>query len=146
MTIHQQTQTIAIEGIDQCAVETHIGELALLTLTNAEDWNFRFVAVGDPLNWLDKDLICFTHPKVTKTVFVRVAYFMREDAKPKPHADIAITFSGNIVLFNVLTRRAAIWISSHVATPNILNSALVCELRYAKGLAKSMKADGLKIA
>ncbi len=145
MTTNAKAQTLAVESIDQCAVETHIRDLALLTMTNVEDWNFRFLRLGDPGNWLDGELVCFTHPKLTP-VYVRLAYFMREDAQPEPHADVAITFSGNVALFNVLTRRAAVWINSHVAAPNIWNSALVCELRYAKGLAKSMKADGLKIA
>lgn len=47
MTLIAKTPTIAIEGIDQHAVETYIRDLALLTLTNAEDWNLRFLRLGD---------------------------------------------------------------------------------------------------
>jgi len=50
--------TLDIENVDQTAVENYIRDLALLTMTNAEDWNFRFVAARNPFA---PNLVWFTH-------------------------------------------------------------------------------------
>ena len=61
---------IDIENVDQIAIENYIRDLALLTMTNAEDWNFRFVAApctsGEGLIWFTHATQAPTWPYFTK--------------------------------------------------------------------------------
>jgi len=67
-------QAIDIENVDQKAVENYVRDLALLTMTNAEDWNLRLVAArctsGEGLIW-------FTH--ATQAPHVAILYLQNKE-------------------------------------------------------------------
>jgi len=61
-----------IEDIEPEAVQNYIWDLALLTATDADDWNYRFIR-----DWRNnEDLICFVHPRV-KPYALLVSDFLR---------------------------------------------------------------------
>jgi len=64
---------IDIENVDQNAIENYIRDLALVTMTDAEDWNFRFVAVRSTSG---EGLIWFTH--ATQAPHVAILYKKEE--------------------------------------------------------------------
>ncbi len=61
----------------------------------------------------------------------------------QPRADVEVRFEGSICLFEPRTRRGTTWVNAHVAEPAYFGNALVVEHRFAKELARAMKADGL---
>ena len=73
--------TLDIENVDQDAIENYIRDLALLTMTNAEDWNFRFVVApctsGEGLIW-------FTH--ATQAPRVAILYKKEEERGESPRS------------------------------------------------------------
>jgi hypothetical protein len=69
-------EPFAINAVCEPIVSAHIRAVALLTMTNAVDWNYRFLLCEDHR----KDVICFTHPGVGShtfpvSLFVRVSRF-----------------------------------------------------------------------
>lgn len=60
--------------------------------------------------------------------------------------DVAISGSGTIYLFHLLTDAARAWVDEHVsAERQMLGRGLAVEHRYAAALAAGMQADGLTI-
>jgi hypothetical protein len=66
-----------------------------------------------------------------------------DEFSEQPRPDVEIRFEGTICLFEPRTRRGTTWLNSHVAEPTYFGNALVVESRFAKELARAMKADGL---
>jgi hypothetical protein len=128
---------------DPSKVEECINDLALLTLTNAPDWNHRFSSEGDLGNPTGKDVIIFSHPSGLR-FHCLIADLEADSEEPKP--DVEIRFEGSLALFEPLTTRASAWIKKHIESPIYFGCALVVEHRYAKQVAKGMKADGLLLA
>jgi hypothetical protein len=67
-----------IEAIELEAIQNHIRDIALLTATNAEDWNYRFL--GDRRNPCGDSVICFTHP-LAKAYAMCISKFMKMPVK-----------------------------------------------------------------
>ena len=68
-----------IEAVELEAVENHIRDVALLTATNVNDWNYRFIE--DRRNPNGDDVICFTHPTATAHA-IPTSKFMRLPTEP----------------------------------------------------------------
>jgi hypothetical protein len=65
----------------------------------------------------------------------------------QPRPDVEIRFEGTICLFEPHTCRGKTWIQSHVAPDaQWFGNALAVEHRFAKDLARAIKADGLLLA
>jgi hypothetical protein len=139
----KMSQPLTSLNLDPRKVEQCINDLALLTLTNASDWIYRFFSKGDLGNPTGEDVIVFSHPSSQRSHSFTLD-FGRESEQPKP--DVEIMFAGSFALFEPLTNRAWSWIEEHIEEPIYFSRALVVEQRYAKQLAKSMRADGLQLA
>ena len=72
--------TFEIEDVELDLVQSHIQDVALLTATNIEDWNYRFIK--DRRNVRGVDLICFTHP-TSKAPAVPVSHFIKVPVMPE---------------------------------------------------------------
>lgn len=67
-----------IEALELEAVQNHIRDVALLTATDVDDWNYRFIE--DRRNPYSDNLICFTHP-TAKAQAMPISKFMRMPVK-----------------------------------------------------------------
>ncbi len=61
-------------------------------------------------------------------------------------SDVSVTNTGSVMLFSLLTRKAAKWVEENVYTEGwqwMGKSAFAVDCRYAPDLASGMSGDGL---
>lgn len=64
----------------------------------------------------------------------------------RPQTDVALSGSGTIYLFHLLTDAARAWVDENVSEDRqMLGRGLAVEHRYAAALAAGMQEDGLTI-
>jgi hypothetical protein len=64
----------------------------------------------------------------------------------RQETDVAISGSGTIYLFYLLTEAARDWVDGHVSEDRqMFGTALAVEHRYVADLAQGMRADGLGV-
>ncbi len=64
----------------------------------------------------------------------------------RPQTDVAISGSGTIYLFHLLTETACDWMDWHVSEDRqMLGAALAVEHRYVADIVQGMRADGLSV-
>jgi hypothetical protein len=64
----------------------------------------------------------------------------------RQETDVAISGSGTIYLFHLLTEAARDWVDGHVSEDRqVFGTALAVEHRYVADLAQGMRADGLGV-
>jgi hypothetical protein len=64
----------------------------------------------------------------------------------RQETDVAISGSGTIYLFHLLTHGAQDWVEAHVSDDRqMLGTALVVEHRYVADIEQAMRADGLGV-
>ncbi len=65
---------------------------------------------------------------------------------PRQPTDVAVSGSGTVYLFHLLTETARHWVDCHVAEDRqTLGAALAVEHRYVADLAYGMRTDGLRL-
>lgn len=128
-----------IAGLDQAKIDSHINDLALLTMTNATDWHYR----------IDRDELVCTHGRRGATFRFSVFEFLADIEPAHPpsrEADVRITKEGSLFLFHPLTLAAEEWFAANVNAGDRFGKAVVVEDRYARDLWQVMQDAGLEIA
>lgn len=108
-----------IASLDQAKIRDRVNDLALLTMTNANDWN---VCAG-------VDELVFTHDRSGHTFRFPVSAFLREQAPLDSRPDVRVQNEGSLCLFHPLTAAAEEWFGENLEAATRFGNAVVVEHR-----------------
>ena len=126
-----------VARVDHTKIQSCTNDLALLTMTNASDWQYS----------IEEDELIFTHDRSGFAYAFTISTFSpdaQREPLPSCEPDVRVANIGRVYLFHAVTTAAEEWFRANLDAPRFGN-AVVVEHRYARDLYQAMQDNGLEV-